>query len=1471
MGLISWIKGKYYDSRLDKADRLVSENSLDQAEEIYRSLLGNQDLAIVHLADMFVSHSQGVEGKLKALKDIVDLQGYSNEQNMQDYERCLTTHLNNIESFANDRFRGQSYHDAVLLIDAIQTYRKNNRAYDEKRHRYHAYLAFSKSQQTSSYDLLINETIAELNQYEQSRTSDIRAFVDLLKSKNRYSRIIKLLIPFLSLDKDFKKLAIDGVVNVVLKKDDDVKNPKKISEFCSDSSLCKDAANELVSLSASSAKKSDYKTSVLFDSFASEYFSSDNQFNNTRCVHVLEELSARANATEVKQLLKMAKDLKLTDAQIDSLKMRIAKIAEKADPESAINICRLFISEKTFDFIYINQAENLVSNGNQSKINESELKQLIHDNTDEDTIVDVLSPFVGISSFEKLFYDSAISKIKRHKSMSFLEKYWDVKESTLFFATLISPSSDIAKEVVKFVSDKHKKFLHTKELRTAFCKSLDSLHDNAYAYTASEYLIQKKCDVNSYYVTVSLNESKNKKSPDALSIINHSISVLSDKQLLERKKQIIRQLIKEQDFELSEKEAKSLVGVDNEAETLLAEVYCNKGKYSSETSEKKECYYLVLGLCEDGKVNSSFKSSKEDALKELVVLSRNAYDGGNEQEAYEILDRIKGYQTYWLPLFIELRNRDFSKVSSLGQKIKFEEDTISQISESVENTKDIKDSSYYALWDSYIDLLYNKAKAQPKEKAIDSFIKVRTLLNAQCKSDYAKEKVDILTKDIVKLEWSCATELESDIEYEKAIAFYEAVKSENLSSYKGRAELRSLICNVKSGSIDLSKEQRIVNALDLKSHESLKDDLAYRYACYLLQSTRPADAEKLLKKYLPNETSLLTLCENIYIKESEKYLLEFNKKIKSVIEGTMTVAEATSFLQEIDQYKAKISSKLTDTSSKFNSYKSKLESYILRGMFNEEQYDKAFDKLIAMYPAYIENDNQFRNVAIAALGVVESGKAKEKMLKYAISIWLSAVYTDRLFVKSLDYTSWDDDFTFTLQGSLGQTSDYDYDNLPDNINFDDPVDNHNIAIKDVQVSLSSRMETFIRDNYPKYEQFFTNEKEALDDLMELNLDQDCITASPYLANQLSTVRKSIKEALDYDIAQGYDNEENALDLGVRYGFSGNDYSSYSDAQQKVEKCKSAMSGSVTTIRSAFSSLPQIKNYSKLYASLKSFASSRMNEDIKSKMDYKKFIDVYEIVCKSFNEAPLSLAFSNYANGEIVQRLNDDRMQLRDGVGYMVRVYTIAPSSIQVKQNLEGMLAALAVQAEQNNSSADRTAVDNAVRNTGNAFKSAVEDARVQATLSVIVDKVNSGSMSKDKALKEVYELYKKNPNNDRICQNLVTLCDMCIMEYVIADKWGVSSVKSILDSLNNNKSAAFNRHKDKLAQSYSNIWNQLDINNRMLLMGRSVPGKSLNEKGWALKAGLDYYKKLGDVRSSSSSRLSGLAGLGLFDDLDLPF
>ena len=1461
MGLISWIKDKYYDSQLNKADKLVLENDLNRAEEIYRSLLGKQDQAVVNLANMFATHANNVEERLKALKNILDLRENTNEVNQTDYEKELFSHVNNLEKFAVAQFNSEHYHEAVLIADAIKHFKASDDNFGRTCHQYHAYLAFQTSQQRTSYDTSLSEAIQELKAYVGTAKNNnvntllcghINHFISVLSKGQRYTRCIKLLLPFLEKSADFKGKVVSSIVNVVKGEDAEVKKIKSLSDVCTDTELCIEAANILAKMSSEAAKAKDYVQAVRLDTFAAEFLSKNNDFNNNRCSHILEEQSTRANAKEIANLLKLAKDLSLTDEQVATLKKRISQIASSAEPEKAIDICRLYIPDSTFGPIYIKQAEKLIESQKTKAINTKELLDVITQNTDKDSFPDVLIPFVNsISEYEIVFFNSTVDKILRIKSMSLLEKYWKVNENSAYFFSLISDKSDLSKETVSFVVDNHKLFLHTKALKSDFIKALESLKDDVYAQNIAENLIKNKCNVNEHFVEITLRRANHKEIKEALQIINYGLNLVSDQLLINRKKELIRQLISVNDFTIAETETKSLQGLDKESDTLLAELYYSRGNAATEFSQKKESFFLVLDVCEKGKVLSSFDNLKKDVLKEICSLSQLAYNEGRESDAYLILDRIASYQTYWLPLYIELRNKDLSKVDSLGQKVKFLEETISQLVLHVGNLKEIGDPSYTALWENYINLLYQKTKSQPKDKAIESLSKARKLIQDYCSDEIRSGKTENLTKEIVKLEWSYATELESDLEFEKATKYYEAVKNDDVPSYKGRAELRALICSVKAGKIDSSVERRISAALCLKSHESLKDDLAYRYACYLLKSTRPGEAEKLLKQYLPNESDLLSLCDNIYIKESEKHLFEFNKKIKAVIEGTMTVSEATAFLKEIDTYKASISSRLTDTTSKFDSYKSKLESYILREMFNEEQYEAVFDKLLSMYPNYIQDDSQFRNVAIAALGLVESGKAKEKGLKYAISIWLSAVYTDRLFVKSLDYTSWDDEYTFTLLESLGQTNDYDYEELPENINFDNPVDNHNVAIKDVQEALVSRMETFIRDNYPKYEEFYNKEKESLDGLIGLNLDQDYIIASPYLASQLPKVKKNIKASLDYDVEKAYDNKEDALDLGVRYGFTDNEYSSYYDAQQKVEKCKSSITGSLQTIRSAFQSIPQIRNYSKLYASIKSFVSSRMNEDIKSKLDYKKFIDVYEIICKAVNDAPMSLAFSNYCNGEIVKRLNDDTMQLRDGVGLMVRVYNIAPSSIQVKQNLEGMLSALAVEAEQNNNSSDRAIVDNAVRNTGNAFKAKVDDARIQAALSVIVDKVNGGSMSKDKALKEVYELYKKNSNNDRICENLVTLCDMCIMEYIIADKWGASSVKTTLDALNNNKSAAFNRHKGKLAQSYANIWNQLSPDNRMLLMGISVPGTSLNDKGLALKAGLNYYKKLGDVRSSS--------------------
>src|SRR5574344_2091231 len=149
---------------------------------------------------------------------------------------------------------------------------------------------------------------------------------------------------------------------------------------------------------------------------------------------------------------------------------------------------------------------------------------------------------------------------------------------------------------------------------------------------------------------------------------------------------------------------------------------------------------------------------------------------------------------------------------------------------------------------------------------------------------------------------------------------------------------------------------------------------------------------------------------------------------------------------------------------------------------------------------------------------------------------------------------------------------------------------------------------------------FTHQKRIL-----LNLDESFIMATPYLAKSNGRIHKSISDALDHDYEQNYDNNEDVLLSGVTYGLSNEVYSEYSNAQNALENCKKSLSGTVPNIRSAFSLISKVKEFDNLYSSLKSFVSTSLNDDIKADMDFKKFLDRYEIVCNALNDPAISLS------------------------------------------------------------------------------------------------------------------------------------------------------------------------------------------------------------------------------------------------------
>ncbi|MDE5759297.1 MAG: hypothetical protein K2H85_11890, partial [Allobaculum sp.] len=440
---------------------------------------------------------------------------------------------------------------------------------------------------------------------------------------------------------------------------------------------------------------------------------------------------------------------------------------------------------------------------------------------------------------------------------------------------------------------------------------------------------------------------------------------------------------------------------------------------------------------------------------------------GDKEKAFGIADRISNYWVHWIPLYVCLREFTKEPEVTLIDRIKFDAETLKTIVSNCPSCKDYDSDIFRSLWNGYSSIIIRKSQSQPNDKAIKSLSTLKKAVLTYAPVSFASEKEEEITKLIVRLKWDLANEYEHDLSFGNAIKLYDEVAADKIQSYVNRADLRSLICHVKANDVDASVESQIYEALQLHSYQALREDLTFRFACYLLEHTRPSDAEKLLREFLPDEKELLDICENIYIKEAEVKLDEFNQLVKKLNDGKMSVAEATHFKASLRNYKKQIAGKLTDLSKEFAKFVPIIEAYTLSKMFEEEAYKEILDKLMQENPNYIENDTDFRNIAIASLGLVESEIKDEAILKRAIATCLTAIYYDRLFVKSLDYTSWDDKYEFTLDGSLGETNHDSYDELPENVNFNAPIDNTNIAIRDVQNSLLNRLEAAVRKYHPE--------------------------------------------------------------------------------------------------------------------------------------------------------------------------------------------------------------------------------------------------------------------------------------------------------------------------------------------------------------------------------------------------------------------
>lgn len=539
------------------------------------------------------------------------------------------------------------------------------------------------------------------------------------------------------------------------------------------------------------------------------------------------------------------------------------------------------------------------------------------------------------------------------------------------------------------------------------------------------------------------------------------------------------------------------------------------------------------------------------------------------------------------------------------------------------------------------------------------------------------------------------------------------------------------------------------------------------------------------------------------------------------------------------------------TRPELSEYRNKLKNYAIFKLFDEGKFAVAFNKMIKEHHDYLDDLSALHNIALICLNMAEEKQLTLSNYEEVIAVWLTAIYQEKLFIKSLDYTSWDDNFTFSLYEAYGHFNEHTVGDKPDNVNFDDSDDSSIVPIREVQRALLSRFEAAIGDNQ-RYHEFFTSQKDAMDALIALNLDEKCRLVAPFLAKKDEVVFEDITNALEQDRMHKYDNWEDVLSVGVIYQLEAPIYTDYGKAKNYFDACNESIKGkNISLARQAFttSRISLIHNFGKLFSALVSTANSKVSAlSSKEKSEFKSNFNFYMIVCDALKDSTLSYVFSNYVMSFVVGQVNSNIMSKTEATDYILSIFLLDKTNIRVKENLTTLFEMLAREDDSGSVQAITTILSK-LRSFDTAFykklNSEYEDAKIHKELNSIVNQVNQNSLEMSSALSRIYGMYSNNPNNEGICENLAQLSAICIMKYVVGQESGASSVLRTLDSLKANISTEFRKHRGVFKKQHDEIWNQLPSETKILLSVGSTSIRTLNEKGYALKRGLEYLRSLG--------------------------
>lgn len=620
------------------------------------------------------------------------------------------------------------------------------------------------------------------------------------------------------------------------------------------------------------------------------------------------------------------------------------------------------------------------------------------------------------------------------------------------------------------------------------------------------------------------------------------------------------------------------------------------------------------------------------------------------------------YRLGQLAINKEKKLRLFNEVLSVGKRL-----------------KKIPIGSYYLEIEAYAFLEMAKVNYSDSFGSIEK-LKQNIQFIEEAKKNGIEDKFKELKEEhlvaLWKIYYEKACEYEKSGDFQKAIKLYHEVKIHGDSHMHRDAVERIHICKIKNNE-KFSKEDLQKAHFEIRGTEtgkSPKKDFFYRYTLSLLKREKFFRADKTLTQYFNSSSKdVEKLKANINAGKNNfvfNYLNEINIFIDNLYSKEIPTKELEKFYSSLEKNISKIAEVNTQLSQKIENIKPTIFSRLLDRYFSNKQFGEAIS-LIHKYPKFWENAGILKNLGICCYGLVSKGLLDNENYRTVISGWLTAVFSDKVILNSLEETVWDDNYTFTLVESIGSNYML-HDEIPENVNYDE-ISETNISIGATQKELLQQFENLIHKEIqdPSLSKivnaFYDEEKQSIEEII-LNIADDIFFATPHFSKTFD-INNDIIKSLDKDY-YNFSNES-VLEAGIPYIKNSNStvVYQYFFANNLIEKVVSAIKDIDANLIKKINN-PENMQWINKFEGVKYTLEDNLYNAISKKVledeENEKMISVME-ECINFSPQndKLKYQYSNYVANLCVRKVNGKVMDYFNALSLLKGAYMHSPDNQRI--------------------------------------------------------------------------------------------------------------------------------------------------------------------------------------------------------------